>query len=133
MRGAGQQDVEADLIGDILDDLDGDAGCVLDPLGAIGAVGEGELDKGERALLCPQQRAGAIADVGRVSLDHQDAPVGVDHGMALAALDLLAGIPLGAVHRLENVIDIQLYLIEVQCGACVGEDDIKRIADAYNR
>lgn len=43
------QDLEADLIGDLLDDLDGDAGGVLEPLGTVGAVGEGEFDEGERA------------------------------------------------------------------------------------
>ena len=46
---ASWQDVEADLIGDLLDDLDGDASGILDPLGAIGAAGECAFDEGERA------------------------------------------------------------------------------------
>ncbi|MGE0288756.1 MAG: mannose-1-phosphate guanylyltransferase/mannose-6-phosphate isomerase [Bradyrhizobium sp.] len=42
-------------------------------------------------------------------------------------------IPIGAVHRLENPGKIQLELIEVQTGSYLGEDDIVRIEDDYQR
>jgi mannose-1-phosphate guanylyltransferase/mannose-1-phosphate guanylyltransferase/mannose-6-phosphate isomerase len=42
-------------------------------------------------------------------------------------------IPLGAVHRMENPGSIPLELIEVQSGSYLGEDDIVRIEDIYNR
>lgn len=42
-------------------------------------------------------------------------------------------IPLGAVHRLENPGKVDLHLIEVQTGAYLGEDDIIRYEDIYNR
>lgn len=42
-------------------------------------------------------------------------------------------IPIGAVHRLENVGDINLEIIEVQSGDYLGEDDIIRFDDVYNR
>lgn len=42
-------------------------------------------------------------------------------------------LPLGAVHRLENPGQLPLNLIEVQSGAYLGEDDIVRIEDAYQR
>jgi len=42
-------------------------------------------------------------------------------------------LPLGCVHRLENPGKIPLALIEVQSGAYLGEDDIVRINDDYNR
>ncbi len=42
-------------------------------------------------------------------------------------------IPLGAVHRMENPGKVPMYLIEVQTGAYLGEDDIVRYADIYNR
>lgn len=42
-------------------------------------------------------------------------------------------IPLGAVHRLENPGKIPLELIEVQSGSYLGEDDIIRLEDVYNR
>ncbi len=42
-------------------------------------------------------------------------------------------IPLGTRHRLENVGKLPLYLIEVQSGSYLGEDDIVRFQDDYNR
>ncbi|MGD1015780.1 MAG: mannose-1-phosphate guanylyltransferase/mannose-6-phosphate isomerase [Roseiarcus sp.] len=42
-------------------------------------------------------------------------------------------LPIGAVHRLANPGKINLELIEVQTGSYLGEDDIVRIEDAYNR
>ena len=42
-------------------------------------------------------------------------------------------IPLGEKHRLTNVGDNELVLIEVQVGSYLGEDDIVRIEDVYGR
>ncbi len=42
-------------------------------------------------------------------------------------------IPLGVRHRLENPGDVPLELIEVQSGSYLGEDDIVRFEDVYNR
>lgn len=42
-------------------------------------------------------------------------------------------LPQGCVHRLENPGKIPLTLIEVQSGAYLGEDDIIRLEDSYNR
>ena len=42
-------------------------------------------------------------------------------------------IPLGTKHRLENPTGEPLYLIEVQSGAYLGEDDIVRFEDRYRR
>jgi mannose-1-phosphate guanylyltransferase/mannose-6-phosphate isomerase len=42
-------------------------------------------------------------------------------------------IPIGAIHRLENPGKILLELIEVQTGSYLGEDDIIRIEDDYQR
>ena len=42
-------------------------------------------------------------------------------------------IPLGNVHRLENPGKVPMYLIEVQTGSYLGEDDIVRYEDVYNR
>lgn len=42
-------------------------------------------------------------------------------------------IPLGTKHRLENPGTIPLEIIEVQSGAYLGEDDIIRFQDIYNR
>jgi mannose-1-phosphate guanylyltransferase/mannose-6-phosphate isomerase len=42
-------------------------------------------------------------------------------------------IPLGEVHRLANPGKIDTEIIEVQTGSYLGEDDIVRIEDVYNR
>lgn len=42
-------------------------------------------------------------------------------------------LPLGAKHRLENPGKIPLRLIEVQSGSYLGEDDIVRLEDDFNR
>ncbi|SCX72738.1 mannose-1-phosphate guanylyltransferase/mannose-6-phosphate isomerase [Variovorax sp. EL159] len=42
-------------------------------------------------------------------------------------------IPLREKHRLTNTGTEELVLIEVQCGAYLGEDDIVRLADTYGR
>ncbi len=42
-------------------------------------------------------------------------------------------LPIGCVHRMTNPGKINLELIEVQTGSYLGEDDIIRIEDIYNR
>jgi mannose-1-phosphate guanylyltransferase/mannose-6-phosphate isomerase len=42
-------------------------------------------------------------------------------------------IPVGTKHRLENAGDAPLLIIEVQSGSYLGEDDIERFEDRYNR
>lgn len=42
-------------------------------------------------------------------------------------------IPLKEKHRLTNIGQDELVLIEVQCGGYLGEDDIVRLADSYGR
>ena len=42
-------------------------------------------------------------------------------------------VPLGAIHRLENPGKVDLHVIEVQTGRYLGEDDIVRYEDVYQR
>jgi mannose-6-phosphate isomerase-like protein (cupin superfamily) len=42
-------------------------------------------------------------------------------------------IPVGTRHRLENPGEQPLMIIEVQSGSYLGEDDIERFEDRYNR
>ena len=42
-------------------------------------------------------------------------------------------LPIGTIHRMTNPGKINLELIEVQTGSYLGEDDIIRIEDVYNR
>ena len=42
-------------------------------------------------------------------------------------------IPVGTIHRLENIGRIPMVLIEVQTGSYLQEDDIIRYEDLYKR
>ncbi len=42
-------------------------------------------------------------------------------------------LPLGCVHRLQNPGKVPLSIVEVQTGTYLGEDDIVRLEDVYNR
>ncbi|WP_299546301.1 mannose-1-phosphate guanylyltransferase/mannose-6-phosphate isomerase [uncultured Tateyamaria sp.] len=61
------------------------------------------------------------------------AQVTVGEEVKLLAENESTYIPLGAVHRLENPGKLPLHLIEVQSGCYLGEDDIIRYEDAYDR
>ena len=66
----------------------------------------------------------AVAGKGRALVDGREYPL-----IAGCAVD----IPQGATHRLENMSDTDLVLIEVQTGSYFGEDDIERLEDKYGR
>ncbi len=61
------------------------------------------------------------------------AQVTVDDEIKLLSENQSVYIPLGAVHRLENVGRVPMVLIEIQTGSYVGEDDIVRYEDLYAR
>jgi len=63
-------------------------------------------------------------------------------GQGLAVIDdqqitvtpgMVVDIPLGSVHRMCNLYDDPLVFIEVAYGDYLGEDDIIRLKDDYNR
>lgn len=61
------------------------------------------------------------------------ARVTVDESVTLLSENQSVYIPLGAVHRMENPGKVDMYLIEVQTGSYLGEDDIIRYEDIYAR
>ena len=61
------------------------------------------------------------------------ARVTVDETSRLVTENQSVYIPLGAVHRLENPGKVPMVLIEVQTGRYLGEDDIIRYEDVYQR
>ncbi|MDR3496805.1 MAG: cupin domain-containing protein, partial [Ancalomicrobiaceae bacterium] len=61
------------------------------------------------------------------------ARVTVDNTVTVLAENQSIYVPLGAVHRMENPGKIPLEMIEVQSGSYLGEDDIVRYEDIYNR
>jgi mannose-1-phosphate guanylyltransferase/mannose-6-phosphate isomerase len=61
------------------------------------------------------------------------AEVTCDENVSLVHENESIYLPIGSVHRLSNPGKIDLELIEVQVGSYLGEDDIVRIEDVYNR
>jgi mannose-1-phosphate guanylyltransferase / mannose-6-phosphate isomerase len=65
-----------------------------------------------------------VSGTAKVTIDAKESLIHENEGVY---------IPLGSIHRLENPGRIKLELIEVQVGSYLGEDDITRYADIYNR
>ena len=64
---------------------------------------------------------------------HGAAEVTLDGSVRLVHENESIYLPMGCEHRLANPGKIDLELIEVQTGSYLGEDDIIRIEDVYNR
>jgi mannose-1-phosphate guanylyltransferase / mannose-6-phosphate isomerase len=106
------------------------------PWGSYQSVDMGERYQVKRIVVKPG---------GRLSLQkhhHRSEHWIVVRGAARVTVDQLAKtvhenesiyIPIGATHRMENPGKIPLELIEVQTGSYLGEDDIIRIEDDYQR
>lgn len=65
-----------------------------------------------------------VAGTAKVTIDQEVKSVEQGHAVY---------IPLGAIHRVENLEKFPMVLIEVQIGSYLGEDDIVRYEDKYNR
>jgi mannose-1-phosphate guanylyltransferase/mannose-6-phosphate isomerase len=61
------------------------------------------------------------------------AEVTIDETVKLVHENESIYLPIGCIHRMANPGKINLELIEVQTGSYLGEDDIIRIEDVYNR
>jgi mannose-1-phosphate guanylyltransferase/mannose-6-phosphate isomerase len=61
------------------------------------------------------------------------AEVTVGEEVKLVSENQSVYIPLGATHRMSNPGKLPMFLIEVQTGSYLGEDDIVRYEDAYDR
>ena len=65
-----------------------------------------------------------VAGEGMVVIDGKEIAVGPGS---------VVDVPLGALHRIGNTHDKLLVFIEIACGDYLGEDDIIRLQDDYNR
>ena len=57
----------------------------------------------------------------------------VDGGNIAVKPGVVVDVPLGVIHRIGNTGKALLVFIEVACGRYLGEDDIIRFEDDYNR
>jgi mannose-6-phosphate isomerase len=106
------------------------------PWGSWHVLEEGEGYKVKRIVVEPQKRLSYQTHAHRA--EHWV----VAHGTATCVLDgdtveVKAGgtldVPLGTPHRIANLHDDDLVVIEVQRGDYLGEDDIVRLSDDYGR
>jgi mannose-1-phosphate guanylyltransferase/mannose-6-phosphate isomerase len=106
------------------------------PWGSYQSVDNGERHQVKRIVVKPGER------LSLQKHHHRSEHWIVVRGAARVTVDELVKnvhenesiyIPIGAVHRLENPGKILLELIEVQTGSYLGEDDIIRIEDDYQR
>lgn len=106
------------------------------PWGTFTVLDEGENYKVKRIEVLPGKRLSyqkhaqraehwmVVAGKARVTLNDQEIILGVGETV---------DIPIGAAHRVENPQDEALVFIEIQRGSYLGEDDIVRLQDDFNR
>jgi mannose-6-phosphate isomerase-like protein (cupin superfamily) len=106
------------------------------PWGAWRVVDVGDGFTVKRIVVAPGQRLSlqrhfgraehwfVVAGTGKVTLGARTRRVRTGD-----AID----IPVRRAHRLENVGDVPLTLVEIQFGALLDEGDIERLADDYRR
>ncbi len=106
------------------------------PWGEYRAIDSGEGFQVKHITVAPGGRLSLQSHAKRAEhwvVVHGRARVTVGESVRTLEANQYVHIPLGAKHRLENPGDEPLHLIEVQCGAYLGEDDIVRYDDAYGR
>ena len=62
-----------------------------------------------------------------------EALVEIDGNVSNLKISQSIDIPLGSIHRLSNETNSKLIIIEIQFGEYLGEDDIIRYEDDFNR
>lgn len=110
--------------------------CVWRPWGFYEAVDAGDRFQVKRITVNPGQSLSLQMHHHRAEhwvVVKGTARVTRGEEQFLLSEDQSTYIPVGVTHRLENPGTIPLELIEVQSGSYLGEDDIVRLQDTYNR
>ncbi len=106
------------------------------PWGYYQSVDQGERYQVKRIVVRPGGRLSLQKHYHRAEhwiVVRGAAEVTLDGGAHLVHENESIYLPIGSEHRLANPGKIDLELIEVQTGSYLGEDDIVRIEDVYNR
>ena len=109
---------------------------VFRPWGWYEGIDEGERFQVKRIMVKPGEKLSLQKHHHRA--EHWIIVSGTARVTCGEAIELLTEnqstyIPLGTTHRLENPGKIDLHMIEVQSGSYLGEDDIVRFEDIYQR
>ena len=106
------------------------------PWGSFTVLEEGERYKIKRIVVLPQERLSlqmhyhrsehwvVVKGTAKVTIGEEEQLIHENEGIYISK---------SQVHRLENPGKVPLELIEVQVGEYVGEDDIVRLSDIYER
>jgi mannose-1-phosphate guanylyltransferase / mannose-6-phosphate isomerase len=106
------------------------------PWGYFQSVDSGERYQVKRIVVKPGERLSLQKHFHRAEhwvVVKGTAEVALDNEVHLVHENESIYLPIGCVHRMANPGLIDLELIEVQTGSYLGEDDIVRLQDVYNR
>jgi len=109
---------------------------IFRPWGYYQSVDAGQRYQVKRIVVKPGERLSLQKHFHRAEhwiVVRGTAEVGRDDDILLVHENESIYLPIGCKHRLTNPGKIDLELIEVQTGSYLGEDDIVRFQDAYNR
>lgn len=109
---------------------------VYRPWGSYEVLGEGSGYKMKKIVVKPGKRLSLQKHFKRNEhwvVVEGEALVTIDGNEAPLKQNELIYIKSGQIHRLENTANSDLIVIEVQTGEYLGEDDIVRISDDYDR
>ena len=109
---------------------------VYRPWGYFDSLDEGPGFKVKRIVVNPQQKLSLQLHHHRAEhwiITSGKATVQIGDSIQNLFSNQSIFIPQGVVHRLSNNTDVPLYVIEVQTGSYLGEDDIVRLQDEYGR
>ncbi|QGM47687.1 mannose-1-phosphate guanylyltransferase/mannose-6-phosphate isomerase [Methylocystis heyeri] len=109
---------------------------IFRPWGYYQSVDEGSRYQVKRIVVKPGERLSLQKHFHRAEhwiVVKGTAEVGRDEEVHLVHENESIYLPIGCKHRLTNPGRIDLELIEVQTGSYLGEDDIVRFQDVYNR
>jgi mannose-6-phosphate isomerase len=106
------------------------------PWGTFTVLDEGAGYKVKRIEVLPGKRLSYQQHARRAEhwmVVAGEATVTLDGREIRLAVGETVDIPVGAAHRVANPGDATLVFIEIQRGDYLGEDDIKRLEDDFNR
>ncbi|WP_159727811.1 mannose-1-phosphate guanylyltransferase/mannose-6-phosphate isomerase [Methylosinus sp. Ce-a6] len=109
---------------------------IFRPWGFYQSVDSGERHQVKRIVVKPGARLSLQKHFHRAEhwiVVKGTAEVGRDEETLLVHENESVYLPIGCIHRLSNPGKIDLEIIEVQTGSYLGEDDIVRLQDVYNR
>lgn len=109
---------------------------IFRPWGYYQSIDEGQRYQVKRIVVKPGERLSLQKHFHRAEhwiVVRGTAEVGRDDEVHLVHENESIYLPIGCKHRLINPGKIDLELIEVQTGSYLGEDDIVRFQDVYNR